>query len=102
MTHMVPPTYCLNLSERIREGVPICASQSPSQRYAPSMFITHERPYTTAHSHTIDILDDDSLVNVFRLYRPDLLDEDEIDDIRILEGGEWHRERWWYELAHVC
>jgi len=66
------------------------------------MFITHKRPYTTAHSRTIDILDDDSLVNVFRLYRPDLLDEDEIDDIRILEGGEWHRERWWYELVHVC
>jgi len=37
MTHIVPPTYGLNLSESIREGVPICASQSPSQslRYAP-------------------------------------------------------------------
>ena len=42
------------------------------------------------------------LINIFRLYRPDLLDEDETNDIRILRGGEWRRERWWYKLVHVC
>ena len=42
------------------------------------------------------------LINVFRLYRPDFLDEDETNDTRILQGGEWGRERWWYKLAHVC
>lgn len=31
-----------------------------------------------------------------------ILEEDENDDDRILEGGEWGRERWWYKLAHVC
>src|SRR5712672_3684502 len=50
----------------------------------------------------IHILDDDSLLNIFRLCRPVLLDEDEGDDSRILLGGEWARERWWYKLAHIC
>jgi hypothetical protein len=53
------------------------------------------------HSISIHVLDDDSLVNIFRLYRPALLD-DEDDDDRILQGGEWDRERWWYKLVHVC
>ncbi|KAH9957591.1 hypothetical protein BC827DRAFT_1224515 [Russula dissimulans] len=39
-------------------------------------------------STPIHILDDDSLLN--------------IDDYRILNGGEWIRERWWYKLAQVC
>ena len=30
------------------------------------------------------------------------MDEDEDDDRRILQGGEWDRERWWYKLTHVC
>ena len=69
------------------------------------MFIAHERPYTTANSRNvtpIDALDDDSFINIFRLYRPDLQDEEESNDLRILQGGEWRRERWWYKLVHVC
>jgi hypothetical protein len=31
-----------------------------------------------------------------------LLDRDENNSTRILQGGEWDRERWWYKLAHVC
>ncbi|KAH9981788.1 hypothetical protein BJV74DRAFT_989281 [Russula compacta] len=54
------------------------------------------------HSTSIHTLDDDSLLEIFYLYRPVLLDEDEVDDIRILQGGEWDRERWWYKIAHVC
>ncbi|KAH9981810.1 hypothetical protein BJV74DRAFT_887316 [Russula compacta] len=50
----------------------------------------------------IHTLDDDSLLNIFYLRRPVLLDEDEDDDTRILQGGEWARERWWYKLTHVC
>ena len=50
----------------------------------------------------IHTLDDDSLLNIFYLYRPVLLDEDEDDDTRILQGGKWARERWWYKLTHVC
>ena len=47
-------------------------------------------------------LNDDCLLRIFLLYRPALLDEDEVIDIRILQGGEWGRERWWYKLVRVC
>ena len=52
---------------------------------------------------SIHILDDDSLIHVFCLYRPFFLGEDE-DDIYRLYGGKrgWVRGRWWYGLAHVC
>ena len=48
------------------------------------------------------ILDNDSLLNIFYLCRPILLDEEEVDESRILQGGEWVRERWWYKLVQVC
>lgn len=50
----------------------------------------------------LHILDDDSLLNIFGLCRPAILDEDEADEDRILQGGKWGRERWWYKLAHTC
>ncbi len=50
----------------------------------------------------IYILDDDSLLKIFYLLRPALLNENEVESTRILQGGEWHRERWWYSLTHVC
>jgi hypothetical protein len=52
---------------------------------------------------SIHILDDDSLLHVFYLYRPFLLGEDG-DELARFEGGtdEWVRGRWWYKLAHVC
>ena len=55
----------------------------------------------------IHILDDDSLLHIFYLYRPFLLGEDE-DNLdygqhRLWGGNEgWVRGRWWYRLAHVC
>ena len=57
------------------------------------------RPRTAS----IHILDDDSLLHVFYLYRPFLLGEDE-GHLARLEGGteRWVRGRWWYKLAHVC
>ena len=52
---------------------------------------------------SIHILDDDSLLNVFRLYRPFLLGEDQNEADRLTGGdGRWARGRWWYKLAHVC
>ena len=56
---------------------------------------------------SIHILDDDSLIHVFCLYRPFLLGEDDDDDARDdahLFGGwkAWVHGRWWYKLAHVC
>ena len=54
----------------------------------------------------IDTLDDDSLLNIFNHCRPTLLEEDgnDIGDIdnKLLEGGRWERERWWYKLTQVC
>ena len=53
---------------------------------------------------SIHILDDDSLLNVFYLYQPFLLGEDDDnEDNRLFGGNEgWDRGRWWYKLAHVC
>jgi hypothetical protein len=51
----------------------------------------------------VHILDDDSLLNIFYIYRPFLLGENEDDDSRLGGGDErWAGERWWYKLAHVC
>jgi hypothetical protein len=56
-------------------------------------------PYTTS----IHILDDYSLLNIFYLYRPFLLGEEDQDvDIRFRGGVQWVGEWWWYRLAHVC
>ena len=52
---------------------------------------------------SIHILDDDSLIHVFCLYRPFLLGEDGYDYARLFGGdGGWAHGRWWYKLAHVC
>ncbi|KAI0282461.1 hypothetical protein BGY98DRAFT_1174506, partial [Russula aff. rugulosa BPL654] len=52
---------------------------------------------------SIHILDDDSLLNVFHLYRPCFLGEDENNFNRLLGGDEtWAQGCWWYRLAHVC
>ena len=52
---------------------------------------------------SIHILDDDSLLNVFHLYCPFLLGEDEDEDNRLWGGDKgWERGRWWYKLSHVC
>ena len=52
---------------------------------------------------SIDVLDDDSLLHVFYLYRPSLSGEDQDDDVRLMGGNEIEtRGRWWYTLVHVC
>ena len=53
---------------------------------------------------SIHILDDDSLLNVFHLYRPFLLGEDDETEFGRIAGGNegWDSGRWWYKLAHVC
>ena len=49
------------------------------------------------------MLDDDSLLNIFYLYRPFFLGENEKDSKRIEGGlGQWSEGLWWYSLAHVC
>ena len=31
-----------------------------------------------------------------------ILDKSEADNVQLLEGGEWNRERWWHRLIQVC
>ena len=50
----------------------------------------------------IDILDDDSLLNIFYLYRPPVLSEEGDSGDIALWGGRWECEYWWYKLASVC
>jgi hypothetical protein len=57
------------------------------------------------HIASIDILDDDSLLNIFYLYRPFLLGEDENEEARLMGGEEvegWDRGHWWFKLSYVC
>ena len=56
----------------------------------------------SSHTTSIHILDDDSLLNIFQLYRPFLWGEDEDIGLRLEGGGEWAGERWWYRPAQVC
>ncbi len=55
------------------------------------------------HIPSIHNLDNDSLLNIFYLYRPFLLGEDEDDEARLVGGSRrWAGEHWWFKLAHVC
>jgi hypothetical protein len=76
-----------------------CASVSCYEYYqlVTKDRVSGNRSYLTA----IHMLDNDALINIFYLFRPVLLDKDEVDPVRILQGGEWDCERWWYKLAHV-
>jgi hypothetical protein len=55
------------------------------------------------HTTSIHVLDDNSLLNVFNLYRPLFSGEGEYDPhcFRAREYS-WNQGRWWYKLAHVC
>ena len=59
---------------------------------------------SSSHTASIHILDDDSLLNVFYLFRPGIFDDDDDDDdyARQMGGKAWAREKWWYKLTHVC
>jgi hypothetical protein len=50
----------------------------------------------------VHMLNDDPLINIFHFCRPVMIDENESDVGRILQGGMWDREHWWYKLTHVC
>ena len=57
------------------------------------------------HVVSIHILDNDSLLNIFSLYRPFFLGEDENFAGRVFAGNSdpgWKHGRWWYILTHVC
>ena len=45
-------------------------------------------------------LDDDSLLNIFNLCRPNVIGEDEYGVV--IQWSNWAQERWWYQLVKVC
>ncbi|KAF8489514.1 hypothetical protein F5888DRAFT_1160219 [Russula emetica] len=67
--------------------------------------ISGESQWQRPHHDTVSIhiLDNDSLLNVFRLYRRLNFGENE-NDVSVYFGGKggWVDERWWYQLAHIC
>jgi hypothetical protein len=97
MSYLVPSTS-LQSTER-------CESQR--RRYAfrchAYQLVVTWPTGNSPHTPSIDILDDDSLLNIFYLYRPFLFGEDEDDEIRLFGGEEgWGRGHWWFKLSHVC
>jgi hypothetical protein len=103
-----------SLQSTERLGQDAKSGKSQRQRYALSAFtviacqlvltmglLRGNSPHND--NAAIDILDDDSLLNIFYLYRPFLLGEDDNDEARLFGGFErWERGHWWYKLAHVC
>ena len=94
-------------TETIYQGAISDESQdSQQQRYAPFSRYAYwliRLLWFSPLTASIHILDDDSLLNVFYLYRPFLLGEDEDEEGRLFGGKKgWVRGRWWYKLTHVC
>ena len=55
------------------------------------------------HTTSVHILGDCSHLDIFYLYRPFLLGEDEGEGARAIGGSrEWAGEHWWFKLTHVC
>ncbi len=67
-----------------------------------NLLVIPGQPSNRPRSTPIHVLNNDSLLIIFSFCRPPLLDGDDVPDLRILQGGEWGRERWWYKLVHVC
>src|SRR5260221_8020043 len=93
--HLSPPTSRLQMSEESQcvEYVSLfCCVDLPLK-------LTCDRPCRTS----IHILDDNSLLNIFSLYRQLLLDDLKLESQLVVFGGYgWEREHWWCKLVHVC
>ena len=108
MSHLPPSTSSFRSAEQFSQGA--VTSESQQQMYVSLSSYIYQRVnkhglrggHNSPHTTSIHILDDDSLLNAFRLYRPFLLGEDQDVNIRFEGGVQWVGERWWYRLAHVC
>ena len=92
-------SICLHLIGRLgRRRAPNPNSQNS---LALLRLLTHEsiEPASNRLHSPIHTLNDDALLNIFYLYRLDIPDEYDVDDILI---GSWGGQRWWYKLAQVC
>ena len=85
---------------------PNAAGMSPLQIVAIFRFSTNRHRTCNCaivqHSAPIDVLDNNSLLNIICLCQPPLSDRDEGYGDCILLGLEWNREHWQYKLMHVC
>ena len=55
------------------------------------------------HTPSVNTLDDDSLLNVFYLYRQSLLGKYDGGNVGFKMGSQYRvSERWWHPLTHVC
>jgi len=81
------------------------SSDSQLSRYA-SHLVMSRVIHPSDSNPPIHILDNDSLLNIFYLYRPAILvDVDtgvRAGDSSPPRWGEWTHERWWHKLSHVC
>jgi hypothetical protein len=100
MSHLLSTTPLIQSAECIPSHEPqrwryvLCCCQLDCDSKSP----TDSGPQGTP----IHILSNDALLNVFSLCRPVLLYDDEAEDNRNLEGGDWDGECWWYRLVRVC
>ena len=99
--------FDLPLIDTLSPRMSLPLSTAAFSRYAPFFYCVHWHPFIT-HGSTnrqpmcIDILDDDSLLNVFYHCRPPVaLVEADGDRINPFDGR-WECEYWWYKLAWVC
>ena len=102
------PTSSTSSTERTGHGARRGESQrqryaSFSRAYHPVSKLTRPAGNSShASAASIHILDDDSILYLFYLYRPAIFDGDDSDDTRPIGGKGWKREQWWYKLAQVC
>jgi hypothetical protein len=61
-------------------------------------------PTNNSPPSPIYTLNNDTLLNIFYLYRLHIADEeeDEHHDALFIRKCQWDRQRWWYELVQVC
>lgn len=93
-TSRIQSTECIPSHERQHWRYVRCPCQLKCDSSSPT--------YSGPQGTPIHILSNDALLNVFSLCRPVLLCDDEAEDDRNLEGGNWDDECWWYELVRVC
>jgi hypothetical protein len=90
------------LSQRLRFSTPASLLWIPYHLLRKTWSIGNGSTSTHTYIHK---LDNDSLLNIFYFCRPaapSFLGENEVDIIKILGGGNWSHERWWYSLVKVC
>ena len=100
-----PPSPTIHIQPIKDGGEPESCDGSQHWRYAvfPTYVLSASQctRYNRSLRMFVHILDDATLLKIIYLCRPAPLDKNDDDD-HILQGGRWHRERWWYNLAHVC